>query len=191
MAHYRSAEYAEAEPLMREALERNRAIFGNVHPEVTASLNNLALLLGDTARHAEANAIWAEVFAVDLERWGSDHPATAQTLVSWGESLRKAGDIEAAEEKLRRAIEVLAMHVPADSWQLAAPRSILAVCLIPQRRFAEAETLLREAYDSLLTQFDRVHPRVQRVIERAVTLYEAWERPADAAEWRTRLVPTQ
>ena len=187
MAHYRAREFAEAEPLMREAVERNRAIFGSAHPKVTTTLNNLALLLGETGRHAEANVIWAEVSAADVERFGPDNPQTAQTLVSWGNSLLRAGDVEGAERNLRRAIQILAMHVPDDSWQLAAPRSILAVCLLPQRRYAEAETLLRQAYDSLLTQFEVGHPRVQRVVERTVTLYDAWDRPADAAEWRTKL----
>jgi tetratricopeptide (TPR) repeat protein len=191
MSHYRAGAYAEAEPLIREALERNRAIFGPVHPEVITTLNNLALLLGDTGRHGDANAIWAQVAAADAERFGPDHPETAQTFVSWGNSLLRAGDLEEAEVKLRRAIEILGTHVPDDSWQLAAPRSILAMCLVPQREFAEAESLLRQAYDSLLTQFDRAHPRVQRVIERTVSLYEAWDRPADAAEWRTRLAPSR
>jgi tetratricopeptide (TPR) repeat protein len=191
MAHYRAGEFAEAEPLMREALERNRVIFGSAHPEVITTLNNLALLLGDTGRHSDANSIWAEVSAADVERFGPDHPQTAQTLVSWGNSLLRAGDVEVAESKLRRAIEILSMHVPSDSWQLSAPRSILALCLIPQRRFGEAETLLRQAYDALLTQFEASHPRVQRVIERTAALYEAWDRPADAREWRTRLVAPQ
>jgi tetratricopeptide (TPR) repeat protein len=191
MAHYRAGEFAEAEPLFREALERNRAIFGSVHPEVSATLNNLALLFDAVARHTEANLIWGEVFAADLELIGPDHPETAQTLVSWGYSLLRGGDVKTAESKLRRSIEILAMHFPDDRWQTAAPSSILALCLVSQRRFAEAETLLLGAYESLLPRFERAHPRVQRVIERAVALYEAWQRPADAAEWRTRLAGAQ
>ncbi len=48
------AEYRRAEPLMRRALAIDEISYGNDHPAVARDLGNLAQLLHDTNRLAEA-----------------------------------------------------------------------------------------------------------------------------------------
>ena len=48
--------YAEAEPLLTEALEMSKQLLGSKDPDVATSLNNLALLYKSQGRYAEAVA---------------------------------------------------------------------------------------------------------------------------------------
>ncbi len=53
-------------------------------------------------------------------------------------------------------------------------------------RLIEAEEALLEAYDLQSAELGPAHPHTQRDVEALVTLYERWDRPEAAAEWRGR-----
>ena len=68
---------AEAEPLMRRALQIDELSFGNDHPNVAIRLNNLALLLKATNRLAEAEPLMRRGLLILVEftrRTGHEHP---------------------------------------------------------------------------------------------------------------------
>ena len=78
---YIFARFADAEPLMRRALEIDEASFGKEHPSVAIDLNNLAQLLQATNRLDEAEPLMRralEIFEVSL---GPDHLNT-QTVAN-------------------------------------------------------------------------------------------------------------
>jgi hypothetical protein len=60
------AEAAGAEPLMRRALAISEASFGAEHPNVATSLNNLAKLLHDSNRPAEAEPLGRRMLLILL-----------------------------------------------------------------------------------------------------------------------------
>jgi serine/threonine protein kinase/tetratricopeptide (TPR) repeat protein len=190
MAHYRAKEFEAAEPLFREALERNRASFGDAHPEVAASLSSLALVLRERGAYAEANALWARALEMDRTLLGGGHQSVGISLAYWGESLRRSGDAKGGETKLREALAVFAATLAPNHMRAVDARTLLAMCFVDQRRFAEAETLLLPAHAILATQFSADHARVVGAVERLVALYDAWARREKAAEWRSRLPAT-
>ncbi len=68
---------AEAEPLMRQALEIDQTSFGHDHPDVARDLNNLARLLQATNRLAEAEPLMQrviEILLIFLSKTGHPHP---------------------------------------------------------------------------------------------------------------------
>ena len=62
-----------------------------------------------------------------------------------------------------------------------------AKCLTLLQRYDEAEALLLEAYAELKAAFGAHHKYTRRACRALVNLYEAWSRPAQAAEWRQEL----
>jgi hypothetical protein len=60
-----------------------------------------------------------------------------------------------------------------------------------QKRFEAAEPLLLEGYAGLKQQELTVPPSerksIREAVERLVELYEAWSKPAQAAEWKQKL----
>ena len=75
--HDSRAAYAEAEPMMREALDIDRDSYGDRHPNVATGLNNLAQLLQDTNRLKEAEPMMREALDIDRDSYGDRHPDVA------------------------------------------------------------------------------------------------------------------
>jgi tetratricopeptide (TPR) repeat protein len=84
------AAYADAEPLLRSAVANDIDNYGPDHPEVAASLNNLASLLQATNRLAEAEPLMRRALAIDEANYGNDHPKVAIRL----NNLALSSDIE-------------------------------------------------------------------------------------------------
>ena len=106
---------AEAEPLMRRALDIDEQAYGKEHPNVATDLNNLAQLLQATNRMAEAEPLIRR--AVNIletfgEATGHEHP-----------------NLRAAIENYRKLLQAMkAQDHPADgnvdSWNARALRSM-------------------------------------------------------------------
>ena len=54
------AEFGEAEPLFREALQKRRSTLGDAHPDTLTSMNNLAELLRAQGKFGEAEPLFRE-----------------------------------------------------------------------------------------------------------------------------------
>ena len=63
--------------LYRRALAINEECCGPDHPEVATCLNNLALLLRDTNRLAEAETVIRRALTIGENSLGPDHPTVA------------------------------------------------------------------------------------------------------------------
>jgi hypothetical protein len=61
---------------MRRALAIDETSYGPEHPEVATDLNNLALLLHNTNRLAEAEPLMRRAHSIFLASYGPDHPRT-------------------------------------------------------------------------------------------------------------------
>jgi tetratricopeptide (TPR) repeat protein len=67
---------AEAEPLLREALEVFRRKLGNEHPGTLKSINYLGLLLRAQGEYDEAEALLREALEGRRRQLGDEHPIT-------------------------------------------------------------------------------------------------------------------
>ena len=75
-----------------------------------------------------------------------------------------------------------------ENWDRFAARSMLGEALAGQKKYADAEPLLRDGHRGLADRAKAIPgtaaQAVPRARERLVQLYEAWGKPAEAAEWR-------
>jgi hypothetical protein len=99
--------------------------------------------------------------------------------------LHRAGE---AEPLFRECLRLRRESLPPGHWLIASAESMLGECLTAERRYAEAEALLLRSRSSLeSSRGSSGDPRVVQATERLVTLYDAWGKPAKAAEWRAKL----
>jgi tetratricopeptide (TPR) repeat protein len=77
---YGSAAYSEARPLFERILAMREKRFGSEHPDTTASLNNLALLVQAQGDLAGARRLVEGSVALDEKALGLDHRETATRL---------------------------------------------------------------------------------------------------------------
>jgi tetratricopeptide (TPR) repeat protein len=78
VALYGQGRYAEAEPLLKRALEIRERSLGPDHPDVAESLNNLALLYESRGRSAEAEPLLKRALAIREKSLGPDRPDVAR-----------------------------------------------------------------------------------------------------------------
>ena len=100
---------------------------------------------------------------------------------------RKQGDYVAAEAYCRQALDIRRAELPDGSPRVAETETLLAACLITLGRFEEAEPLLLNCYSVLEKARTLSSPITQAALLQLVELYEAWDKPEEAARWREKL----
>jgi hypothetical protein len=103
--------HAEAEPMMRRALEVVEESFGKDHPQVAIRLNNLAALHLATDRLAEAEPLMRrhlEIFLKFTADTGHPHPHLNGALDNYHQILTAMGDTD--EQALAKITALLAEY---------------------------------------------------------------------------------
>src|SRR5262245_11125831 len=75
-----AGKYAEAEPLLRRALELREEALGAKHLDVAAALNSLANVYADQRLTAKAEPLHERALAIREEALGKQHPQVASSL---------------------------------------------------------------------------------------------------------------
>ena len=92
-----------------------------------------------------------------------------------------------AESTLRECLAIQESRQP-DTWQIFSNRSMLGGALLGQKRFAEAEPLLRAGYEGLTRRADKIPAhsrfRVGDALDRLIAFAEATNRADDAKAWK-------
>src|SRR3989442_917170 len=112
-----SGKFSEAVPLVQRALAIQEKILGPEHPDVTASLDNLAGLYRDQGKYAEAEPLYRRALAIGEKALGPEHPAVAESLNNLAELYDAQGKVRAG----RAAVSARARH-PGKGAGAGAPR---------------------------------------------------------------------
>ena len=182
--------YAQAEPLLIKALEIRRRTLGQDHPDTIKSMNSLASLYRSEGKSAEAETLLSSVLEARRRVLGPAHPDTTTVMALLGDvrlQQKKYADAEALLREAQNNNEKSA----ADSWERYWSQSLLGASLAGQSQYIEAEPLLISGYQGMLQREAAIpledRPVLPQAAERIVQLYEKWEKPEKAAEWRERL----
>jgi tetratricopeptide (TPR) repeat protein len=103
--HGRGA-YAQAAPLLRDALAIREKVLGPEHPETVRSLNNLALLLRDQGDYAGARPLHERALTIGEKVLGPEHEHTASNLNNLAILLHDQGDFVRARPLHERALAI-------------------------------------------------------------------------------------
>jgi tetratricopeptide (TPR) repeat protein len=143
----------EAEPLLRDTLERLTRILG---PDALITLKTrqtLGWLLRESGRYADAEAELAQAIARMRATVGDEDTDTIETRFTRAIVL---GDLERFDEAIAELRELVALRtrlLGADHARTLSVRNSLAVSYLQSRRYAEGE---RELLD-MLPAFERVY----------------------------------
>jgi serine/threonine protein kinase len=72
--------YAEAEPLIRQALDTLYRVLGEEHPDTLAAMINLAVLWDHSDRSAEAERLMVKILDASRRVLGEEHPTTLEAM---------------------------------------------------------------------------------------------------------------
>jgi tetratricopeptide (TPR) repeat protein len=182
------ARYAEAEPLLREALTRRESKLAPNDPEIAIALNNLAQLLQATNRLAEAEPLYRCALTIDEAAYGPEHPNVAIYLNNLAQLLQDTNRLAEAEPLMRRALTIDEAAYGPEHPNVARDLNNLALLLKIIDRLAEAEPLMRRALAIEEQAYGPEHPDVARDLNNLAQLLKTTNRLAEAEPLYRRVV---
>jgi len=148
----------------------NRALLGDVHPNVAQARNNLAFVLNDQGDYEGARELFLSSLAILREVHGDEHPAVA-------------GALETATTFLRAHVARLEESLGAEHPEYARVRSELGELLARAEGYEEAQELLLSAYEVLRAEGRPSADATRETLVRIVDLSEALGQPELAEEY--------
>jgi non-specific serine/threonine protein kinase/serine/threonine-protein kinase len=178
-------------PLYEEALRVRRATGRLDPPGMLFNLNMLALGYQDAGRHGDAIPLFEEAVEIRKKSSGPNTSADVKELLNrLAESCLETKQCARAESAARESLDG-SEKGKTDETTAFVSTSLLGAALACQKKFAEAEPLLIRAYEGLKTGEPKAAQgrQLARAARRLVSLYEAWNKPDKATEWRAKLPP--
>jgi tetratricopeptide (TPR) repeat protein len=143
--HWPLAAYAQARPLFERALAIREKALGPDHPDVAASLNNLAGLMQEQGDFTDALPLFERALAIREKALGPTHPNVASSLNNLARLLQTKGDFAGARPLYDRALAIREATVGPDHPYTALSLSNLAGLLRTQGDVAAARPLCERA----------------------------------------------
>jgi tetratricopeptide (TPR) repeat protein len=179
------AAYPEAESLLQHSEATYRDVLGgdtnSSVGSVRANLGWLYFLKGDYARAEDENT---KAIAILRKYLGPEHPVTASAIATLGLALTRDGKAAEGEAYLREALAIRKKVLPPGDSMIPYAASALGECLTVQKRYAEAEPLLVDSYNELKAKLGDQNKRTVEARQRLAKLYDDWEKPDQAAQFR-------
>ena len=150
--------YATALRHQKNLLDHSRLEYGDRSPQTGAALSNLANVLSELGRYAEAESLYRQALEIDRETFGEAHPDYAKQLNNLANLLLETKRYDEAEPLYRQALQIGQETVGERHPDYAARLNNLANLLFATRRYDEAEPLYRQALEIGRNTLGQAHP---------------------------------
>ena len=191
VAYLAAGRLADALPLAEETVQLSKTKLQTQHPQTLSAAYTLAEIQIAAKNYTNAESIARQVLSWTRKTYVTNSWAIGDSLMILSESLLRQGKFVEAEPSLREGLPIMEKHQANLSPAFTA-QGFLGWSLLEQKKFAEAEPLLVKSYDGL-KQRDAQRPSPTRAPllkeagERIVRLYQAWDKPEQAAAWKKKL----
>jgi tetratricopeptide (TPR) repeat protein len=148
---YYTGKYIEAEKMLQQAL-------GDDHPPTLYSMNNLAIVLRQQGRYAEAETLHRQTLELKKKALGDDHPSTLSSMNNLANVLEERGRYAEAETLHRQTLELMKEALGDDHPSTLGSMSNLAEVFRQQGKVTEAETLQRQTFELKKEALGDDHP---------------------------------
>jgi tetratricopeptide (TPR) repeat protein len=144
---------AETEQLDREVLAHPRGPGGG-----SRVMNNLAELLSSEGRQPEAEKLFREALAIQVQTLGPENPSTLLTRSNLADVLLDEGNTHEAEKLQRETLASMVRSPGPKHPDTLLCQTNLAKVLIREGHYPEAERTARDAFEQLLRSPGPQHP---------------------------------
>lgn len=139
--------FDEAEAIYRDLLAQRTARFGEEHSETVLVRTNLAVLLVQVGKIAEALPLEERGLEIQTRKLGPEHPDTLTAMNNLGTHLHQAKRPDEALPLLEGAFRSRSGILGPDHPHTLVSGTNLAALYTELKRYDEAETLLRDLLD--------------------------------------------
>jgi serine/threonine-protein kinase len=159
--------------LLNDALKISVAVLGPQHPNVGIQLNNIARARREMGDLAGAEQGYREALDIWLVALGDDHPYQAYGYHNLGTVVLTQDRHREALPLLEEALRIRSKILPDSNPERANTMSVLGYCLFKLGRSDEAETMLKSAYDTLLSALGEEHVSTNAAKTRLDEFYDS------------------
>jgi tetratricopeptide (TPR) repeat protein len=165
--------------LLERSLRALETAYGASDARVADVATELAQVLDAEGRTNEAIALFRRSLAIADATHTPADPRFIATLDGLGRALRVSGELEPAEDVLRRAL-VARQHLGADALALTDAQIALGTVCRDRRKSEEAESLLLAAIATRERRLAPNDPAIAAAVQELATLYRGEWRLAEA-----------
>jgi tetratricopeptide (TPR) repeat protein len=176
--------FAEAEENLRAAETIYRKIYSAANMQLGDNLRLQAQAFLGLRQYADAETRIKATLEIYRAASGPQYINYPTALMVQGMIYNDTGRTAEAETLLREAVRIRAENVPETHFLRATANGALGEFLTAQGRFPEAESFLLSSYESLKKSQAENSPRTRLALQRLANLYDAWDKPAQAAPYR-------
>jgi eukaryotic-like serine/threonine-protein kinase len=173
----------------REALRILRAVVGEGHPQTIMVGNNLAGSLEGIGALDEVEALARQLIPAVEAQWPDGHIRVGSQYGALGRFFFRHGRFGEAVPHLETAARIYTGAIGADHHSTLAAGTSHGVALLLAGRVAEAEAVLRPAYERMLPLAGTFSPDVRHGLSEAADALEANGHAERAARYRRLLDP--
>jgi tetratricopeptide (TPR) repeat protein len=178
--------YDEAEAFMKRSLAIREKIHGEEHPDVAASLLQLAILYMNHRNFAEAEPLFARSRAIYEKTLGLDNQETIMCLRQVGSFYYKQNKFLEAEKVCKKALDAGERIFGPDHNNMAPLHIDLGIMFWHQAKYRQAEASFLRAIDIREKVRGRDHPTVAIALGCLARTYLMEGRHADAEPLQER-----
>ena len=150
--------YDQAVSLLRSALEKRRALYGEEHLEVARSMHRLGDVLKLQSEYEPALEMYQGALAMRRAQLGNENVDTARTIYELADLLGRMGDFPAADPLFREALALQQKLNGERSLEVAKSLEGLGLNHYDQGDYDDAVLLLRDAVAMQRELHDGPHP---------------------------------
>ncbi len=151
------SKYAEAEPLLRQALAGWERLLDEKHPRRLAAMNALGHALNMQNKFEEAEPLFVKALAGRRQVFGKDHEKTLNSVYRLGALYKRMGQLEKAEPYYREAMENSQVVLGEDHPATMTFQNNMGHLLDRMGRYAEAEVIYRKNLEDRRRFLGREH----------------------------------
>lgn len=149
-----------AEEHFRESFEIRKAEFGDQHPDVATSLNNMANCYYAQGNYEEASKFHSQVLEIRKAAFGDRHPDVAMSLNNMGNCYHAQGNYSEALKLHSQALEIRKAVFGDRHPDVATSLHDMANCYYAQGNYTDALKLYPQALEIRKAVFGEKHPDV-------------------------------
>jgi tetratricopeptide (TPR) repeat protein len=181
--------YAQASALLSQTLKTQRRVLGPGHYDTLDTLSSFASMHQREGNYALAEAYAKQALAGQRQTLGPEDRVTIESAADLALAYQSLGKFAKSAPLAHEALEFYRNTQP-DDWSRFRAESLVGASLAGQKKFAEAEPLLLDGYQGMVARKTRIPVpdwyHLARARDWIVQLYQGWNKPVQAAEWRKK-----
>jgi tetratricopeptide (TPR) repeat protein len=159
---------------------------------VAQSLYDLARVLRDQGKLADAESQQRQALALRTKLLPSESPVVAESIADLARTLLLEQKFIEAESLARQCLALREQRLPND-WETFDARALLGRSFLGQMRPAEAEPLLLAGYQGMKDCAEKIPAwekrRLRDALKYLIEFYDSTGKPDEAAKWKRELPP--